>query len=313
MKVKRTPPAPPLTGMERSDVALKGLLDQLLMVMHEQRPGVIKGRDSERLHDYRVAVRRSRALLGQLPQVLPRQVEQRYGKRLAALGALTTPLRDLDVIVLQFDGYRALLPEVMQRDIEPVREMIEAQRQHARQQLVAVLQAPAYSRFFNRWHSYMQSDVPVTTTLANAKRPIKALADERIWKLYRQALRQGAAITKASPASDLHTLRKTCKKLRYLLDAFQPLYPKKKISRMTAVLKKLQEHLGEFQDLCVHHQHFAALQQLPLLDECSTQALDELLHALNKQQQRARKRFHGCFKTFASKKHRHSFKELFKP
>lgn len=313
MRVKRTPPAPPLTAAARSDVALKGLLDQLLMVMQEQRPGIIKGRDSERLHDYRVAVRRSRALLGQLPQVLPKRIEQRYGKQLARLGALTTPLRDLDVALLKFDSYRALLPDEMQRDLGPLRELLEAQQQHSRQQLVAFLQAPAYGRFFNHWHSYLQSDVPVTTPLANARRPIKTLADERIWRLYKRALKQGEAITKKSPASDLHTLRKTCKKLRYLVDAFQPLYPPKQVSRMLAVLKKLQDHLGEFQDLCVHQQLFAALQQMPLLDEGCTHPLDKLQHQLKRQQQKQREHFHACFKNFASSKHHQRFKELFKP
>jgi CHAD domain-containing protein len=310
---RRTPAAPSLTDAERSDVALKGLLQQLLTVMQVQRPGVIAGLDSERLHDYRVALRRSRALLDQLPQVLPQRIEARYGKRLATLGTLTTPLRDLDVLLLKFDGYRTLLPEARQGHLAPVREMIETQRQRARQQLIKQLQSADYNRFVKAWQNYLHSAVPMTTPLANARRPIKALADERIWQLYKRALRQGRAISKNSPASDLHTLRKTCKKLRYLLDAFQVLYPEKKIIHMIAVLKELQDQLGEFQDLCVHRQLFAAVQQLPLPDDECTNALDELLHHLKKQQQRQQQRFHGCFKTFASKKHYQRFKELFKP
>lgn len=309
--VDRSPPE--LTGACRSDVALKQLLDQLLMVMQGQRPGVIDGRDSERLHDFRIAVRRSRALLGQLPRVLPRRIEARYGKRLAALGALTAPLRDLDVALLKFNGYRALLPEAMQRDLEPARALIEAQQQRARQRLATALQSPAYSHFFSHWHSYLKSAVPVTTPLANARRPIKTLADERIWRLYRRVLRQGVAIIPDSPAGDLHSLRKTCKKLRYLIDAFQALYPPKRVSRVIAVLKKLQDHLGEFQDLCVHHQFFAALRQTPLPEESYSQALDELLRQIERRQHKQRRRFHACFKDFAGNRHRESFKALFKP
>ncbi len=297
---------------ERSDVALKALLSQLLAVMQQNSAAIINVHDNKRLHDYRVAVRRSRSLLDQLPQLLPKRIEQRFSNHFAQLGTLTTPLRDLDVVLLKFDGYRALLPAHLQNSLDSIRPLIETKRQQQRQLLIKHLQSAGYRRFINSWQTYLESAIPANTTLANAKRPVKELADSRIWRLYKQVLQQGGAITKRSPASDLHTLRKRCKKLRYLIDSFQPLYPEKKIQHLIAPLKILQDHLGEFQDLCVHHALFQTLgAELP--DALEEKALQRLIQALEKQQRQQHKDFHAHFKNFACKKNQQRFKELFKP
>lgn len=316
MRPATSRPAPSVTPQfitvaERSDAALKVLLGQLLAVMQQNSAAIISAHDNERLHDYRVAVRRSRSLLDQLPQLLPKRIEQRYSNHFAQLGTLTTPLRDLDVVLLKFESYRALLPKRLQNSLDPLRQLIETKRQQQRQLLIKHLQSAGYRRFIKSWQAYLESPTPANTTLGNAKRPVKELADSRIWRLYQQVLQQGAAITKLSPANDLHALRKRCKKLRYLIDSFQPLYPEKKIQRLIATLKTLQDHLGEFQDLCVHHDLFQTLAaELP--DALEEKALQRLIHALEKQQRQQRKHFHTYFKNFAGKKNQQRFKELFK-
>ena len=52
-----------------------------------------------------------------------------------------------------------------------------------------------------------------------------------------------------SPAEALHELRKQCKKLRYLMEFFQSLFPKEQIKQLIKILKGLQDNLGEHQDL----------------------------------------------------------------
>ncbi|HSQ57152.1 MAG TPA: CHAD domain-containing protein, partial [Gemmata sp.] len=76
-------------------------------------------------------------------------------------------------------------------------------------------------------------------------------ASRRIWKLYRRVLREGAAITPASPPEAIHDLRKTAKKLRYLMEFFRSLYPTDKIGPLVKILKGLQDHLGAYQDVHV--------------------------------------------------------------
>ena len=55
----------------RADIAAKYIFSHLLKTMKDNEPGTIADTDSEFLHDFRVAVRRTRAGLSQLKGVLP--------------------------------------------------------------------------------------------------------------------------------------------------------------------------------------------------------------------------------------------------
>jgi CHAD domain-containing protein len=80
-------------------------------------------------------------------------------------------------------------------------------------------------------------------------RPIGELAAERIRHAYRQVRKEGDAITPSSPPEALHALRIKCKRLRYLLEFFSPLFGEKKTGRLVTPLKVLQDNLGDFNDL----------------------------------------------------------------
>ena len=56
-----------------------------------------------------------------------------------------------------------------------------------------------------------------------ARTSVEEIGPERLAAAYRRVLRRGSRITPASPAEDLHDLRKRCKELRYLLETFTPL------------------------------------------------------------------------------------------
>ena len=126
---------------------------------------------------------------------------------------------------------------------------------------------------------------------------------------FKKVLKQGTAITGESAAADLHTLRKSCKKLRYLLEFFQPLYPANKIKLLIKTLKQLQDNLGEYQDIHIHIAFFLELrnnmQQMRQLPVATERALGKLVDVLNIQQTECRKQFHQCFTQFGSEAHQH--------
>jgi len=64
------------------------------------------------------------------------------------------------------------------------------------------------------YREFLTSPVPAKTLLPNVYQPDKLVADQRIWKIYRRAMKEGQAIAETSPDEDLHELRKTCEKLR---------------------------------------------------------------------------------------------------
>ncbi len=76
--------------------------------MDRNLPGVLADVDPEALHDFRVAVRRTRATLKLGRPALPDGVRDRWEPELKWLGTLTTPVRDLDVVQLQLPAMRRL-------------------------------------------------------------------------------------------------------------------------------------------------------------------------------------------------------------
>ena len=74
----------------------------------------------------------------------------------------------------------------------------------------------------------------------------------------RKALKMGGRIDDDTPAARLHELRIQCKKLRYLLDFYSSLYDREAVARIIRALKKLQDNLGDFNDLEVQQKDLQA-------------------------------------------------------
>ena len=114
--VKRPLPIPPEAPVERAVRRLLGLL--LAMVRYNER-GLRQEDAPVYLHDFRVAVRRARSLLGQTREVFPAKATRRLRKDLAQLGRSTGSARDLDAFLLAQDAYRERLPADSRAALQP--------------------------------------------------------------------------------------------------------------------------------------------------------------------------------------------------
>jgi CHAD domain-containing protein len=301
----------------RTDRAAKVILHRLLEVILQNEAGTRTGTDTEFLHDFRVAIRRTRSALTQIKAVFPKRIVERYKADFAWLGLITSPSRDLDVYLLNFDEYRDSLPATMQADIEPLRDFLVRHQETEHKALVKALDSARYRRLVGNWRNFLEQPVNERSTLKNAGRPVIDVACERIWRIYRRAIREGNAINAESPADDLHELRKTCKKLRYLMEFFQSLYPAARIKELIRVLKTLQDNLGNFQDYEVQvmtlkkfsHQMVAEGGVSP----DTLLAMGMLIDGLERRQHQAREEFAGRFANFNLQENRDRFRKLFEP
>ncbi len=157
----------------------------------------------------------------------------------------------MDVYLLGFAALQQTLPQPLQPHLEPLRSMLLGRQVREHGLLVEATDSARFGKLMADWRAFLQAEPPRRSTLPNAQRPVADVAAESIWRTYKRTLREAEAIGPQSPPEALHQLRKTCKKLRYLLEFFRSLYPAKAMGRMTAELKGLQQHLGEFQDLVV--------------------------------------------------------------
>ena len=304
-----------LNPHQRTDVTAREILLTLLTTMERNEAGILAQIDTEFLHDYRVAVRRSRSLLGQVKGIFPADVLARFKADLGWLGQATSPGRDMDVYLLDFDKLGEGLPEDQRPHLAPLKGFLSHQHAQAYQELGALLRSKRYKTFRHDWQRVLTTPPDRISDLPNAMRPTRHVADERIWRLYRLALNEGSAITPASPNDDLHELRKTCKKLRYLLEFFRALYPPRKLDTNIRALKKLQDFLGLFQDLEVQSHKLSEFEaqmrsegELPAETAAAIDAL--VTHMLN-QQAALRGGFEALFANFASAENQAHYQELF--
>ena len=65
--------------------------------------------------------------------------------------------------------------------------------------LVKALDSARYRRLIRSWRNFLEQPVNERSTLNNAGRPVIEVACERIWRIYRRAIREGDAITRSHP------------------------------------------------------------------------------------------------------------------
>ena len=140
------------------------------------------------------------------------------------------------------------------------------------------------------------------------------MAPPRIARTYRRARRLGEAITEASPATDLHALRKRCKELRYLLEFFASLLNQRPYRTVLGQLKELQDCLGEFQDAQVQRAAVSAFADEMLAaggtSAATFMAMGRAADAVESRQGQARAQFAERFERFANKRTRRNVADL---
>jgi len=298
----------------RADKASKQIYKHLLQAMQVNEAGTIADIDTEFLHDFRVAVRRTRAGLSQIKNTLPANVVANYAEFFAWLGQITSSTRDLDVYLLSYQHYKATLPLSLRADIEPLYEFLKLKQVHAQKELCEKLKSPKYNKQLVAWEQYLNESVPKKGKAGHANQNIKELADSRIWKVYQRVLKEGGAITEKSPAEALHDLRKTCKKLRYLMEFFQSLYPQEEIKSSIKALKGFQTVLGDFQDYEIQElsiKHFSEEMMQQNIPSNTLLAMGVLVQYLDTMKCNARNHFAEQFDLFVQTGNKSTFKQLF--
>ena len=302
---------------QRADVAVKSIFMHLLDVMEQNENGIRHDIDSEFLHDFRVAIRRTRSLLDQMKNVLPEPRISRFSRDFSWLGKVTGPTRDMDVYLLTFDAYQRRLPLEIREDLMPLYEFLHRHKKMEHARMIKVLDTVRYKRLKKDWKNFLTAKPSVRSVLTNVDSPIIIVASQRVWHIYRKAIKQGRAIKSDSPATLLHELRKTCKKLRYMNEFFQDIYPRNKIRQLINNLKVLQDNLGEFQDLVVQQKSLRnfiqAMEQETGITDATRHAMNMLVARLEERDQQVRKEFSARFKKFTSSSNQQLYKQIFTP
>lgn len=305
--------------------AVVAVLQALLATMAVNEPGTRDDLDSEFLHDYRVAVRRTRSVLGMAKGVVPGPLLDHLRREFRWLGDITTPTRDFDVYLLTYPQFEARLPDSLQADLRPLHSFLVERQRRAHAQLVGDLDSSRYAALLDRYQTWLAEPrghsgraATGVAGVPDAERPAAEFAAARTWKAYRGLVKDGRRITHDSPPESLHDLRKDAKKLRYALECFGSLFPAEGIRPLVKELKGVQDVLGEFQDCEVqkgslHGFGIDMVAEAGAGSAPALMAMGYLIEQIDERERVARGQFAERFGRFDASRNRKRFRRLFGP
>lgn len=298
-----------------ANAAARLILCHLLEIVRANEEGIKADTDIEHLHEYRVAVRRTRSALSQIRNVFPPEETEYFKAEFQKLGRLTNDLRNLDVFLATEESYRAKLPDNIREDITPLFDYLRYRRSEALAVVVVGLESKSYRRFLGEWDRFLCRPIDENYP-ANARKPIIKLARRRIDRQYHAILTDGARALQHLDDEVLHTLRIECKKLRYLLEFFAELFPPKETASSLKQLKRLQDNLGTVSDLGNQRNYLLSIADVLEVDGLQGRrtlvATGALIEVIAREQQSIRSDFTKTFKSFSSPTHRKQFRKMMK-
>lgn len=286
----------------------------LVEAMGKNFNGVMEDIDSEFLHDFRIAIRRTRSLIGQMKKVLPTAQIAIFQEEFKWLGSITGPVRDIDVYLLIKDEYRSMLPLQLHDGLEEFFSDLKKKRVDDLKAMKEGLLSSRYETLLSEWKHFLGDTVLGKDRKLQKK--CRPYAQKLIQKRFNRILKDGSAITESTPDEALHDLRIQGKKLRYLLEFFRSFFDENEVEYFIKQLKKLQNNLGDFNDVSVQQDMLIGYKnKLSPRGKRSlviAAALGGLITHLAEEHKRIRQKFGATFKTFSSEKNQLLFHKTLK-
>lgn len=270
---KRTaPPSPTLSKAGLKRRIRERLVHQYRMV-RALEPGVMAGIDPEFLHQYRVNLRRSRAIGESVRAAIKVPGLKKRLKHLKRRAQATSDLRDLDVFM---GSLSEAPPPLTARSLHALERWLQTRRDEEHAALRQQLSDPGYVEEMQDWRNFIGSRHVKKALGALSSKRIATVLTERIDR-HDQSL---AALTPESEDEVLHDLRKAVKRIRYLAE----LDPGRHRDFLSG-LKYRQRLLGDFQDLCARQTWIEAFAASSRNAPRRQQECDDWRSALERQKQ----------------------------
>lgn len=226
--------SPGATDLDQN--TLPEVLQQLSKQLEQLTPGVMLGLDDEFLHQYRIALRRSRAIAESLAEITGDRRLQEHIRELKQHARATSALRDLHVFLQD-------LPDLC-RDNPALCTTLTGwarfKAEKAQRKLAKRLSQKRYRQSLERWQGYIESKAFRKLAGDLRKKDIQVAANRRL----KQFNRKTAELLHTAPDEALHQLRKALKRIRYLLE-LDARHGKPTLKE----LRQRQNLYGRFQDL----------------------------------------------------------------
>ena len=249
--------APVLARTDTLADVLKKLAWSCLQHFQDNLHGAMASDDDEYLHQMRVALRRLRVVLRMAEKVRADQCLAGLYKDVSDLCVALGRIREWDVFIAQ--TVKPMCARLAEHNgLQVLLAASERQRAAGYAALRDESQARERQRLLLRFAIWMNGDYWQQTEIAQKA---QVFATRRLRKLSKRFERSARQLDTAG-AARLHALRIVAKKLRYSAEFFAALFDKRKAVPFLAALSKVQDVLGQINDIAVAHR---------LLDGLSTE------------------------------------------
>ena len=232
-------------------------LRRLLAAWREHVPGARLGADPEELHQLRVTARRIDATLGLFKRQLPAALVRARKSTKAILRSLGAA-RDLDVQLSELAHYCADLSDEERAAAEPLRELLEKERERSRARMIRSLDAEPT----RRWLEMLAQATAAEAAGANGADPALIVMPERVRRRFRKLRKSVRRLRPRSSMEEYHLVRRRAKQLRYATECGADVFGKP-ADEMLRALRRLQDKLGAHQDACMAQGRLAAIAANP--------------------------------------------------
>lgn len=307
-------PAIPISRDDYAIDAATSIIHTFLNVARQNESGAIADLDTEFIHDYRVSLRKVRSVLSLFKGVYDKTATEMLKSEFSVIMKNTNRLRDLDVYLLDRNAYFSMLPQSLHDGLNVMFEIVAADRGREQRKVARYLKSENYRNAIEKLIRLFELPGSIEPGPV-ADKPVFEFACRLIRKRYGKVCTIARSITDDTPDSTVHDLRIQCKKLRYLMEFFLPLFAKDEVKNLIKSLKKFQDNLGRFNDFSVQqHSLQTLLEQHSDADHCDTKlaaSIGGLITVLNRQQLHERANVMQNFAEFDSSDTKNSFHTLF--
>lgn len=301
-------PPPPISVADTRASATRTIIAIQLGRLRAAQPAARRGDDPEAVHEMRVAVRRLRTALRLGAGALPARQIEALGRELAWLASALGEVRDRDVQLANAAWHRRRLAAPARGPIDGFRRALRRQRLAALATLRERLDSTRHTRLLLALER--AATAPRRPPTAAGAEPIAAAGRGAISRAIRKLRKLGDAVDELPQADELHTLRIRAKRLRYALEALQPITGRDG-RRLTRQLVRLQDVLGRFNDSMVAAVTVRRYRDaLPAPAPATRAALSAIADGELRRAGAAQARFHRAWKRFREKGARRRLRRL---
>ncbi|MGB3221516.1 MAG: CHAD domain-containing protein [Desulforhopalus sp.] len=291
------------------------IINAFLKISRRNEKGIIADCDTEFLHDYRVSLRKVRSVLSLFKGVYAPEDTDRLKQDFASLMQKTNSLRDLDVYLLNKKKYFELVPEDTHEGLEILFNYFAEERKKEQKRVSQIIKSKTYLKEIGRLQKLFAEGASLVAGPKGEEKSL-AFACKSILKRYDKVCKIARSIDDETEDETVHQLRINCKKLRYLIEFFAPIFPEDEIKSLIKSLKVLQDNLGNFNDYSVQQEFLRQVLNEKMggfggAELKVAESVGALTAMLNRLQQKERRQVMKNFALFDSSETRATLVKLF--